>query len=70
MALVTVVGLELGYIFIYRAGWKVSVASLVANIALACLLVVVGVLLYKEVLTLRQVAGMGLCVAGLLLISR
>ena len=66
----TVVGLELGYIFIYRAGWKVSVASLVANIALACLLVVVGVLLYKEVLTLRQVAGMGLCVAGLLLISR
>ena len=33
----TVVGLELGYIFIYRAGWKVSVASLVANIALACL---------------------------------
>ena len=58
----TVVGLELGYIFIYRAGWKVSVASLVANIALACLLVVVGVLLYKEVLTLRQVAGMGLCV--------
>ena len=66
----TVVGLELGYIFIYRAGWKVSVASLVANIALACLLVVVGVLLYKEILTLRQVAGMGLCVAGLLLISR
>ena len=45
----TVVGLELGYIFIYRAGWKVSVASLVANIALACLLVVVGILLYKEV---------------------
>ena len=27
----SVVGLELGYILIYRAGWKVSVASLVAN---------------------------------------
>lgn len=66
----TVVGLELGYILLYRAGWKVSVASLVANIALACILVVVGVLLYKEVLTLRQVAGMGLCVAGLLLMGR
>lgn len=66
----SVVGLELGYIFIYRAGWKVSVASLVANIALACILVVVGVLLYKEVLTLPQVVGMGLCVAGLVLIGR
>ena len=29
----SVVGLELGYILIYRAGWKVSVASLVANLA-------------------------------------
>ena len=38
------VGLELGYILIYRAGWKVSVASLVANLALACILVLVGVL--------------------------
>ena len=62
----TVVGLELGYIFIYRAGWKVSVASLVANIALACLLVVVGVLLYKEVLTLRPVAGRARWVGALL----
>ena len=46
----SVVGLELGYILIYRAGWKVSVASLVANLALACILVLVGVLWYKEVL--------------------
>ena len=38
----SVVGLELGYILIYRAGWKVSVASLVANLALACILVLVG----------------------------
>ena len=30
----SVVGLELGYILIYRAGWKVSVGSLVCNIAL------------------------------------
>ena len=66
----TVVGLELGYIFIYRAGWKVSVASLVANIALACLLVVVGVLLYKEVLTLRQVAGWPVRGGPVALISR
>ena len=66
----SVVGLELGNIFIYRAGWKISVASLVANLALACILVVVGVLLYREVPTVRQVLGMGACVVGILLISR
>ncbi|MBR3867301.1 MAG: hypothetical protein IKM54_05875, partial [Butyricicoccus sp.] len=45
---VVVVALEFGYICIYRAGWKVSVASLVANISLACVLLVVGLLFYKE----------------------
>ena len=66
----SVVGLELGYILIYRAGWKVSVASLVANLALACILVLVGVLWYKEVLTGHQILGIGACVVGILLISR
>ena len=52
------------------AGWKVSVASLVANLALACILVLVGVLWYKEVLTGHQILGIGACVVGILLISR
>ena len=33
---IAIVGLEFGYICIYRAGWKIGVASLVANISLAC----------------------------------
>ena len=61
---------EIGNILIYRAGWKVSVASLVANLALACILVLVGVLWYKEVLTGHQILGIGACVVGILLISR
>ena len=43
---------------------------MVANTALACVLLVVGVLLYKEVLHFNQVIGMLLCVAGLVLINR
>lgn len=66
----SVVVLELGYILIYRAGWKMSVASLVANILLACVLIVVGVLLYKERLSMTQVFGMLLCASGLFFIGR
>ncbi|WP_455258484.1 hypothetical protein [Peptoniphilus asaccharolyticus] len=36
---VIVVGLEIGYILAYRAGWNVSKAPLVANICLAVALV-------------------------------
>ena len=45
---ISIVALEFGYINVYRAGWKVNTASLVANIALACILVFVGLFLYKE----------------------
>ena len=64
-----IVGLEFGYICIYRAGWKISVASLVANISLACVLLVVGLLLYRETLTLKQIIGMAICAVGMILIT-
>ncbi len=65
-----IVGLEVGYVFIYRAGWKVSSASVIANIALACVLIIVGALLYKEVITIRQLLGMAVCIVGLILITK
>lgn len=66
----SIVFLEFGYICVYRAGWPVSVASLVANIALASLLLFVGVLFYHETVTVRQLAGIAVCAAGLFLISK
>ena len=67
---ISIVALEFGYLNVYRVGWKVSTVSLVANIALAVILLVVGVLVYKEAITLRQVIGMAVCVVGLVLIGK
>ena len=67
---IAIIGLEFGYICIYRAGWKIGVASLVANISLACVLLVVGYFFYKEVITLKQLIGMGVCAIGLMLIVK
>ena len=64
-----IVGLELAYIFAFRAGWKVSSASIVANIGLAIVLIFVGAFLYGENITLKQVAGIFACICGLLLIN-
>ena len=62
--------LEVGWIYMYRVGWKISVASVVANIGLACTLLLVGVLFYKEVLTIRQLAGILLCMASMFLLAK
>jgi drug/metabolite transporter (DMT)-like permease len=64
-----IVGLEVGYVFVYRAGWTVSTASVVANIALACVLLFVGYFLYRENVSMNQIAGIVVCMVGLILIN-
>lgn len=67
---ISIVGLEFGYLCIYRAGWKISTANLFTSISLTCILLIVGFLVYKEALSLRQLLGMGVCVIGLILILK
>lgn len=66
----SIVFLEFGYILVYRVGWQVSVASLVCNIAVAIILLFAGVLLYKEVITPKQMTGIIVCGIGLFLVSK
>ncbi len=65
-----IVGLEAGYVFLYRAGWKVSIGSLTANICLAIALLAIGCLRYRETITPRQLLGILVCGAGLFLICK
>ena len=64
-----IVGLEAGFVFLYRAGWKISVGSLAANICLALALLLIGWLLYKESISPRQLLGVAVCCAGLFLVN-
>jgi len=65
-----IVALEFGFILIYRAGWNISLASLVCNAAMAMILIVIGLMIYKESINSSQVAGIFLCLAGLILINK
>jgi multidrug transporter EmrE-like cation transporter len=66
----TIVGLDLGFLLLYRAGFELSLAQIVTQSSAAVLLIGAGVLVFRERLTLANVAGILLCVAGLWLISR
>lgn len=66
----SIVGLEIGAIYMYKVGWDVSVGNLVMSAILAVALIIVGVLLYKESVSATQLAGIGLCMAGVFLINR
>ncbi len=65
-----IVGVELGFLLAYRAGWKISVASLTASITLAVLLAPIGVLAYHDSWSPQKTLGFVLCLAGLFLLGR
>lgn len=65
-----VVGLEVGAIFMYKAGWEVSVGNIVQAIFVAIALLFVGVLVYKEALTGTKIAGIAACLVGIFLLNR
>ena len=64
-----VVGLEVGFIYAYKAGWPVSTAQVVQAAILAVFLIVVGRVLYKEPITWNKIVGMIVCLAGLGIIN-
>lgn len=65
-----IVGVEVGFLLIYRAGGDVSKSSALNSTALAIVLAVVGWAFFGERLAAPQWAGLGLCVAGIVLLTR
>jgi uncharacterized membrane protein len=66
---VAIVGLELGFLLAYRAGWNISLAGVATNAAAALILLPAGITLFKERPALINVLGVCLCIVGLLLIN-
>lgn len=66
---IVIVGLEVGSIYAYQAGWPISTEQIVQAAVLAVLLIFVGKFLYHEPITWNKIVGMLICLAGLGLIN-
>ena len=65
-----ITAVEVASVFMYKLGWNISIASTIGNIALAVVLIFVGAMVYKEVITANHLIGIGLCIAGLIIMNR
>ncbi len=63
------VGLEVGFILVYRAGWNISMAAIVVNAVVTVLLVPVGIMLFSEKLSAMNYVGILVCIAGLVMVN-
>jgi drug/metabolite transporter (DMT)-like permease len=67
---ISIVAVELSVLLAYRTGWHLSILSTLGNTASALLLVVIGLVFFREHLTAGNLAGIILCLVGLGLITR
>lgn len=64
-----IIGLEGGFLWLYRCGWSVSVGPILSYTGLAVALLLLGALLFHEHVGWRQIAGTALCLAGIALVT-
>ena len=65
-----VVLLDLAFILLYRSGFPLSIGALVTQVAAALALLGLGLLVFKDRLTITNFVGVVLCLAGLWLVNR
>lgn len=66
----SIVGLEAGCIYMYKAGWNINTGQLVYSSLLTICLLLVGYFLYHEAITPTKVLGILICMVGLYVINR
>ena len=66
---VSVLFLELGFLLMYRAGWNLNTGNLVTGVFVNIILVVIGLVLLGEKMSLINSIGVVLSIIGVALIS-
>jgi len=66
---IAIVGIEIGYLFMYRSGWHLAAAPLIAVGGAAVVLIPVSVLVFRQPWSARYGFGILICLYGLYLLS-
>lgn len=62
--------IEMGFLLAYRTGWRISIAAVATNAAAALVLIPIGLLIFKDHLSVKNVVGLVFCLVGLALLMR
>jgi len=66
---VAVVGIEFGFLLVYRSGWNLGIAAVLTNVVASLILLPVAVLFFKDKISWINVAGIFVCLAGLIMLN-
>ena len=66
---IAVVGIEYGFLLTYRAGWHLGIAAVLVNVVASLILVPVAIFVFKDKISLVNVLGIFVCLAGLIMLN-
>jgi len=66
---IAIVGIEFGFLLVYRSGWNLGIAAVLTNVVASLILVPVAIFVFKDKLTLVNVLGIFVCLAGLVMLN-
>ena len=62
--------IEVGFMLAYRMGWRISLTAVATNVAATVVLIPIGLFVFREHLSMRNILGVVFCVLGLLLVVK
>jgi multidrug transporter EmrE-like cation transporter len=65
----SIVGIEFGFLLVYRSGWNLGIAAVLTNVVASLILLPVAVFLFKDKISLVNVLGIFVCLAGLVMLN-
>ncbi len=65
----SLIGLEVGFLLAYRAGWNIGLAAVLVNVVASLILVPVALFFFHDKLSWVNVAGILVCLVGLIMLN-
>ena len=65
----SLVGLEVGFLLVYRAGWNIGIAAVLVNVVASLILVPIAIFVFKDKLNWVNIVGILVCLAGLVMLN-
>jgi len=66
---IAIVGIEFGFLLVYRSGWNLGIAAVLTNVIASLILVPVAIFVFKDKISWVNVVGILVCLVGLVMLN-
>lgn len=65
----SLVGLEVGFLLVYRSGWNLGIVAVLVNVVASLILIPLAIIVFKDKLSWVNIVGIFVCLAGLVMLN-